>query len=136
VLDLPNPLEEHVSKGAYVVRDPEDAAPQMLILASGSEVHLALEAAEACPELKIRVVSVPSMELFDEQTAQYRESVMPRSITRRVAIEAGRSDLWYKYVGLDGKVWGINHFGASAPAGVLKEKYGFTTANLIKFIKE
>ncbi|SFL60951.1 transketolase [Desulfomicrobium norvegicum] len=136
VLDLPNPLEEHVSKGAYVVRDPEDAAPQMLILASGSEVHLALEAAEACPELKIRVVSVPSMELFDEQSAQYRESVMPRSITRRVAIEAGRSDLWYKYVGLDGKVWGINHFGASAPAGVLKEKYGFTTANLIKFIKE
>jgi transketolase len=136
VLDLPNPLEEHVSKGAYVVRDPEDAAPQMLILASGSEVHLALEAAEACPELKIRVVSVPSMELFDEQTAQYRESIMPRSITRRVAIEAGRSDLWYKYVGLDGKVWGINHFGASAPAGVLKEKYGFTTANLIKFIKE
>ena len=64
------------------------AAPEMLILASGSEVHLALEAAAACPELKIRVVSVPSMELFDEQNAQYRESVMPRAITRRVAIEA------------------------------------------------
>lgn len=136
VLELPTQLEEHVSKGAYVVRDPEGATPEMLILASGSEVHLAVEAAEACPELKIRVVSVPSMELFDEQSAQYRESVMPRSITRRVAIEAGRSDLWYKYVGLDGKVWGINHFGASAPAGVLKEEYGFTTANLIKFIKE
>jgi transketolase len=136
VLELPKQLEEHVSKGAYVVRDPEGTAPEMLILASGSEVHLAVEAAEACPELKIRVVSVPSMELFDEQSAQYRESVMPRSITRRVAIEAGRSDLWYKYVGLDGKVWGINHFGASAPAGVLKEEYGFTTANLIKFIKE
>jgi transketolase len=136
VLELPTQLEEHVSKGAYVVREPEGTAPEMLILASGSEVHLAVEAAEACPELKIRVVSVPSMELFDEQSAQYRESVMPRSITRRVAIEAGRSDLWYKYVGLDGKVWGINHFGASAPAGVLKEEYGFTTANLIKFIKE
>ncbi|PKN43658.1 MAG: transketolase [Deltaproteobacteria bacterium HGW-Deltaproteobacteria-18] len=136
VLELPTQLEEHVSKGAYVIRDPQGTAPEMLILASGSEVHLAVEAAEACPELKIRVVSVPSMELFDEQSAQYRESVMPRSITRRVAIEAGRSDLWYKYVGLDGKVWGINHFGASAPAGVLKEEYGFTTANLIKFIKE
>jgi transketolase len=136
VLELPQPLEEHVGKGAYVVRDPEGAAPEMLLLASGSEVHLAVEAAAACPELKIRVVSVPSMELFDEQSAQYREAVMPRAITRRVAIEAGRTDLWYKYVGLDGKVWGINHFGASAPAGVLKEKYGFTTASLVKFIKE
>ncbi len=136
VLDLPGDLEANVAKGAYVVRDPEGAAPEMLLLASGSEVHLAVEAARALPELKIRVVSVPSMELFDEQNAQYREAVMPRSVTRRVAIEAGRTDLWYKYVGLDGKVWGIDHFGASAPAGVLKEKYGFTVANLMAFIKE
>jgi transketolase len=136
VLDLPGDLEANVAKGAYVVRDPEGAAPEMLLLASGSEVHLAVEAASALPELKIRVVSVPSMELFDEQNAQYREAVMPRSVTRRVAIEAGRTDLWYKYVGLDGKVWGIDHFGASAPAGVLKEKYGFTVANLMAFIKE
>ncbi len=135
VLDLPQPLEAHVAKGAYVVRDPEGAAPETLLLASGSEVHLAVEAAKALPEMKIRVVSVPSMELFDEQSAEYKESVMPRSVTRRVAIEAGRSDIWYKYVGLDGKVWGIDHFGASAPAGVLKEKYGFTAANLIAFIK-
>lgn len=135
VLDLPAPLEEHVAKGAYVVCDPEGAAPETLVMASGSEVHLAVEAAKALPEYRIRVVSVPSMELFDEQSPEYRESVMPRAITRRVAIEAGRSDIWYKYVGLDGKVWGINHFGASAPAGVLKEKYGFTTANLIEFIK-
>ena len=135
VLELPQALEEHVAKGAYVVADPEGGAPEMLVMASGSEVHLAVEAAKALPELKIRVVSVPSMELFDEQSAEYREAVMPRSITRRVAIEAGRSDLWHKYVGLDGKVWGINHFGASAPAGVLKEKYGFTVENLIAFIK-
>jgi transketolase len=94
-----------------------------------------VEAAKALPELKIRVVSVPSMELFDEQDTGYREAVMPRSITSRVAIEAGRSDMWYKYVGLDGKIWGIDHFGASAPAGVLKEKYGFTVENLIAFIK-
>jgi transketolase len=135
VLEVPQPLEQHVAKGAYVVADPEGGAPEMLLMASGSEVHLAVEAAKALPELRIRVVSVPSMELFDEQDAEYREAVMPRSITRRVAIEAGRSDLWYKYVGLDGKVWGINHFGASAPAGVLKEEYGFTVEKLIGFIK-
>jgi transketolase len=135
VLELPQALEDHVARGAYVVADPEGADPEMLLMASGSEVHLAVEAAKALPELKIRVVSVPSMELFNEQDAGYHEAVMPRAITRRVAIEAGRSDMWYKYVGLDGKIWGIDHFGASAPAGVLKEKYGFTVENLIAFIK-
>lgn len=78
VLELPAPLEEHVGKGAYVVRDPEGSAPEMLLLASGSEVHLAAEAAAALPEKKIRAVSVPSMELFDEQSPAYREAVMPR----------------------------------------------------------
>lgn len=135
VLDLPSDLEAQVGKGAYVVCDPADGKPETIVLASGSEVHLAVAAAEALPEKKIRVVSVPSMELFDEQPSTYKEAVLPRSITARVAIEAGRSDLWYKYVGLDGKVWGINHFGASAPAGVLKEEYGFTAERLIDFIK-
>lgn len=134
VLELPENLESHVAKGAYVVHEPADG-PETLLLASGSEVHLAVEAAKALPEYKIRVVSVPSMELFDEQPVEYREAILPKTITRRVAIEAGRSDLWFKYVGLDGKVWGLNHFGASAPAGPLKEKYGFTTARLIEFIK-
>lgn len=134
VLDLPENLETHVAKGAYIVHEPE-GGPENLLLASGSEVHLALEAARAMPERKIRVVSVPSMELFDEQPEEYRESILPRAVTRRVAIEAGRSGLWYKYVGLDGKVWGVDHFGASAPASKLKEKYGFTTARLIEFIK-
>ena len=135
VLDLPTPLEEQVAQGAYVVCDPAQGAPETLLLASGSEVHLAVEAAKALPEMKIRVVSMPSMELFDEQSPDYQESILPSSITRRVAIEAGRPDLWYKYVGLTGKVWGINHFGASAPAPVLKEKYGFTTAHLIEFLR-
>ena len=134
VLDLPEDLETHVAKDAYIVHEPE-SKPETLLLASGSEVHLALEAARAMPERKIRVVSVPSMELFDEQTEEYRESVLPRAITPRVAIKAGRSGLWYKYVGLNGKVWGVDHFGASAPASKLKEKYGFTTARLIEFIK-
>ena len=135
VLNLPAALEDEVAKGAYVVLDPEQGKPEMLLLASGSEVHLAVEAAKALPEKKIRVVSVPSMELLDEQSPEYRESILPRAITRRVAIEARRTDLWYKYVGLDGKVWGIDHFGASAPASVLKETYGFTSAHLIDFIR-
>lgn len=135
VLDLPANLADHVARGAYVVHDPADGDIGMLLLASGSEVHLAVEAAKSLPEKKIRVVSVPSMELFDEQDAAYKEAVLPRSITSRVAIEAGRRDLWYKYVGLDGKVWGIDHFGASAPASVLKEEYGFTVANLMDFIQ-
>ncbi|NLY41748.1 MAG: transketolase [Desulfovibrionales bacterium] len=135
VLDLPEPVTDNVAKGAYVVYDPADSAPETLLLASGSEVHLAIEAARALPELRIRVVSVPCMELFDEQSPEYREQVMPRAIAKRVAIEAGRTDLWYKYVGLEGKVWGINHFGASAPAAVLKEQYGFTTAHLIEFLR-
>lgn len=133
-LELSENLESHVAKGAYVVHEPA-GGPETLLLASGSEVHLAVEAAKALPEYKIRVISVPSMELFDEQPAEYREAVLPRAVTRRIAIEAGRSDLWFKYVGLAGKVWGLDHFGTSAPAGRLKEKYGFTTARLIEFIK-
>ena len=135
VLNLPQPLTENVARGAYIVHEPAEVAPDMLLMASGSEVHLAVEAARALPELRIRVVSVPCMELFAEQGPEYREQIMPRAITKRVAIEAGRTDLWYKYVGLDGKVWGLNHFGASAPAAVLKEKYGFTTAHLIEFLQ-
>lgn len=136
VLTLPQPLENSVARGAYIVHEPANANPEVLLLASGSEVHLAVEAAKALPEMKIRVVSVPSMELFDEQNPEYQEEILPRAVTRRIAIEAGRTDLWYKYVGLNGKVWGINHFGASAPSSVLKNKYGFTTENLIRFIKE
>lgn len=133
VLELPENLEGHVSRGAYIVHEPK-GGPDTLLLASGSEVHLALEAARALPERKIRVISVPCMELFDEQPSAYREAILPGNVTRRVAIEAGRTDLWYKYVGLDGKVRGLDHFGASAPASELKEKYGFTAARLIEFI--
>lgn len=135
VLPLPKALPEHVSRGAYVVHEPQDCAPEVLLFASGSEVHLALEAALALPAMHIRVISVPCMELFDEQDAAYQEEIMPSGITKRFAIEAGRPDLWYKYVGLAGKVWGLDHFGASAPATVLKQEYGFTTENLVKFIK-
>lgn len=135
VLPLPHPLADHVARGAYIVHEPQGADPEVLLLASGSEVHLALEAALALSDMNIRVVSVPCMELFDEQDAEYKEWLLPSKITKRVAIEAGRSDLWYKYVGLAGKVWGIDHFGASAPANILKNEYGFTTDNLIKVIK-
>lgn len=124
-----------VTKGAYILEDTPDGQPEAIILASGSEVHLAVAAAKTLPEAKIRVVSVPCMELFDEQSAEYKEMVLPNAVRKRFAIEAGTPDIWYKYVGLDGTVLGLDHFGASAPASVLKEVYGFTVDNLIKELK-
>jgi transketolase len=125
-----------VGRGGYVLEDPEDGNPRIILLASGSEVHLAVEAARALPQAKIRVVSMPCMELFDEQDANYRDSVLPPDVRQRMAIEAGSPDIWYKYVGLDGKVIGMNHFGASAPAEILKEAYGFTTDHIVEQIQE
>ena len=125
-----------VARGAYILEDAPDGKPEAIILASGSEVHLAVAAAKALPEAKIRVVSVPCTKLFDEQSAEYKEAVLPNAVRKRFAIEAGSSDIWYKYVGLDGTVLGLDHFGASAPANVLKEVYGFTVDNLIKRLKE
>jgi transketolase len=129
-------IKEDVVKGGYILEDPQDGQPEIILVASGSEVHLALGAARALPEAKIRVVSMPCMELFDEQDAAYREKVFPNNVRKRLAIEAGSPDIWYKYVGLDGHVIGMNHFGASAPANILKETYGFTVENVIKRINE
>ena len=106
-------------------------------MASGSEVNLAVKAAkelEAQGE-KVRVVSVPSTELFDEQSAAYKEAILPNSVRRRVAIEMAASQPWYKYVGLDGAVIGIDKFGASAPAAQVIENYGFTVDNVVKVVK-
>jgi transketolase len=129
-------IREEVVKGGYILEDPKDGSPEIILIASGSEVHLALGAARALPEAKIRVVSMPCTELFDEQDAAYREKVLPNTLRKRMAIEAGSPDFWYKYVGLDGHVIGMNHFGASAPANVLKKTYGFTVENVIDRVKE
>jgi len=124
-----------VSKGAYILRDAPGGQPEIIIMATGSEVHLALEAALLMPEKKIRVVSAPCLELFDEQTQEYKESVLPSDVQKRVAVEAGCSAPWSKYVGRCGIVLGLDHFGDSAPATVLAEKYGFTAANLAALVR-
>ena len=126
-----------VAKGAYVTYET-DSDFNTILLASGSEVNLAVKAAkelEAQGE-KVRVVSVPSTELFDEQSAAYKEAILPNSVRRRVAIEMAASQPWYKYVGLDGAVIAIDKFGASAPAAQVIENYGFTVDNVVKVVKE
>lgn len=125
-----------VAKGAYVVY--EAAGFDRILIASGSEVNLAVKAAKEleAQEIKVRVVSVPSTELFDAQDAAYKEDILPNAIRRRLAIEMGATQNWYKYVGLDGKVLGIDKFGASAPAQTVIDNYGFTVENVVKLAKE
>ncbi|MCI6862678.1 transketolase [Anaerobiospirillum succiniciproducens] len=121
-----------IAKGGYILRDC-DGTPDLIYIATGSEVALAVKAAEqlTAEGKKVRVVSMPSCEVFDRQSAEYKEQVLPAAVRNRVAVEAGSTTTWYKYVGLDGKVLGIDHYGASAPADVLFEKYGFTVENTV-----
>ena len=125
---------DKVAKGAYVVY--EAAGFDTILLASGSEVNLAVKAAKELEAAgtKVRVVSVPSMELFDAQDAVYKEDILPNAVRRRVAIEMAASLSWYKYVGLDGKVIGIDKFGASAPAQTVIDNYGFTVENVVAVV--
>ena len=125
-----------IAKGGYVLRDC-DGTPDAIIIATGSEVELAVGAQEqlAAKGKKIRVVSMPSTNEFDAQDAAYRESVLPKAVTRRVAVEAGVSDTWYKYVGTNGAIVGLNRFGESAPAGQLFKEFGFTVENVVKAVE-
>ncbi|ARD74367.1 transketolase [Staphylococcus xylosus] len=136
-MDLPKEtVEEGVRKGAYVVFE-SDKEPEFLLLATGSEVNLALEAAKdlEAQGKGVRVVSMPNWNAFDQQTAEYKESVLPSSITKRVAIEMASPLGWHKYVGTEGKVIGIDGFGASAPGDLVVEKYGFTKENVLNQIQ-
>lgn len=114
-------------KGGYVIDDCE-GTPEVILIASGSEVDLAVKAKEmlAAEGRKVRVVSMPSMDIFEEQSAEYRESVLPKTVRRRVAVEALGTFGWERYTGLDGVTVGMNSFGASAPAGELFRHFGFT----------
>ena len=125
-----------IARGGYVLRDA-GGTPDVILIATGSEVGLAMQAADvlAGEGVKARVVSMPSTDVFDRQDADYRESVLPRAVRRRVAIEAGVSDFWAKYVGLDGAVIGIDRFGASAPAEVLFPYFGFTVERVVQAAK-
>ncbi|HKN78108.1 MAG TPA: transketolase [Lysobacter sp.] len=122
-----------IRRGGYILRDSK-GAPQTILIATGSEVELAMKAADQLGD-GVRVVSMPSTDVFDRQDAAYRESVLPNACRRRVAIEAGVSDFWRKYVGLDGAVIGIDRFGASAPAEALFPHFGFTVENVVKAAK-
>jgi transketolase len=126
-----------VERGGYVLRDAEGGAPELILIATGSEVGLATQAADVLTAQgrKVRVVSMPCTEAFDAQDAQWRESVLPAACRRRVAIEAGVSDFWRKYVGLDGAVVGIDTFGASAPAEALFPYFGFTVERVVEAAK-
>ncbi|MBL7000186.1 MAG: transketolase, partial [Gammaproteobacteria bacterium] len=125
---------ENITKGGYVLKDCA-GTPDVIIIATGSEVALAVGAAEQLTTRKVRVVSMPSTNVFDAQDAAYRESVLPAAVTARVAVEAAVTDAWYKYVGLNGAVVGINRFGESAPAGELFKYFGFTVEKVVEAVE-
>ncbi|KPL93638.1 transketolase [Vibrio splendidus] len=127
----------NIAKGGYILKDCA-GKPELIIIATGSEVELAVEAAaQLTAEGKaVRVVSMPATDAFDKQDAQYRESVLPSNVTARIAVEAGIADFWYKYVGFGGKIIGMTTFGESAPAGELFKMFGFTTENVVNTAKE
>ncbi|RLA61397.1 MAG: transketolase [Gammaproteobacteria bacterium] len=126
-----------IARGAYVLREC-DGTPDAILIATGSEVHLAMAAAEqlAAKGKRARVVSMPCAELFEQQDAAYREAVLPSDVLARVAVEALHADYWYKYVGLDGRVVGMTTFGASAPAGDLMRHFGFTVNNVVSVVED
>ena len=119
-----------VLRGGYIARQ-EEGELELILLASGSEVSVALEAADQLGPT-VRVVSMPCMERFDRQEDDYRDSILPKSCRNRLAVEAGVSDLWPKYVGLDGVVVGIDRFGISAPGGTVLKELGISVENVVK----
>ncbi len=129
---------EKVAKGAYVVSTSKKETADVILLATGSEVSLAIEAqkALAVDGIDASVVSMPSMDRFEAQTAEYKESVLPKAVTKRFAIEMGATFGWHRYVGLEGDVLGIDTFGASAPGEKIMEEYGFTVENVVRKVKE
>lgn len=131
-LDLPAAKIADAARGGYVVHDVDDA--ELVLIATGSEVGLAILAARQLAPRRIRVVSLPCWKLFAEQPASYRDTVLPPRLTRRVSIEAGTTLGWHKFVGMSGLTIGLDHYGASAPAEVLAEEYGFTPAKICERI--
>jgi transketolase, bacterial and yeast len=127
----------NIAKGGYVLRD-SDGTPDVILIATGSEVGITVKAAEqlSAEGVKVRVVSMPSTSVFDEQDAAYRQAVLPLEVTARVAVEAAHADYWYKYVGFDGRTVAMTTFGESAPGDVLMDYFGFTVENIVNTAKE
>jgi transketolase len=122
-----------VARGGYILKD-SDGAPEYILIATGSEVGLAVDAASELGT-SVRVVSMPSTTRFDAQDPSYREMVLPASCTKRVAIEAGHPDIWFKYVGLAGDVIGINRFGESGAGPEVMAHFGFTAEHVIERVR-
>jgi transketolase len=123
-----------IARGGYVLRDCA-GTPDAILIATGSEVELAVKAAEAMPDKAVRVVSMPSTDAFDAQDADYKESVLPKAVAARVAVEAAVTAGWWKYVGSGGAVVGIDRFGESAPAGALFKEFGFTVEHVVAAVR-
>jgi len=121
-------------RGAYVLADAPDGKPDLILIATGSEVGLIVAAAQnlQAQNVQVRVVSMPSWELFDAQPLEYRNAVLPPSISARLAVEAGASQGWHRYVGDRGDMLGVDRFGASAPGDVMLREYGFTVENVCR----
>lgn len=134
---LENSSFEKTLKGAYIVYENKEGF-DTIIIATGSEVNLAVDSAKILEKegFKIRVISMPSVELFEEQSSEYKEYLLPKQIRRRISIEMASTAFWYKYVGLDGIAIGIDKFGSSAPANKVMEEYGFTVEKIVQKIKE
>jgi transketolase len=128
----------NIRRGGYVLSEAANGKPDAIIIATGSEVGIAMEAQKllAARGKNVRVVSMPSTDAFDAQDAAWREAVLPAAVTKRVVVEAGVTDGWYKYAGLSGKIVGLNRFGESAPAGALFKEFGFTGENVAKAVEE
>ncbi|EHU17786.1 transketolase [Escherichia coli] len=126
-----------IARGGYVLSDC-DGQPEMILISAGSEIELVVSAAKALTEegRKVRVVSMPCTERFDNQDAAYKESVLPKAVRKRLAVEASIAGFWERYVGLDGKVIGMTSFGESAPANVLFKHFGFTPENVLAQARE
>ena len=124
-------------KGAYILADSSSGKPEIILIATGSEVYLALEVYERLRDegIGVRVVSMPSWELFEKQPEEYRNRIVPPEITARISIEAGVTLGWHKYVGLQGEIVGIDHFGASAPGKTVLKEFGFTSENVLSRIR-
>lgn len=125
---------ENIAKGGYILSD-SDGEPELILIATGSEVALAMDAKAQLNNVRCRVVSMPATDVFDAQSAQYQQHVLPTNVTKRIAIEAGIRDYWFKYAGLQGEIIGMTSFGESAPADQLFEMYGFTVANVVDTAK-
>jgi transketolase len=130
--NLENSSADAVAKGAYIASD-SDGTPDLILMGTGSEVDLCIKAADILrgEGKQVRVVSMPCWELFDEQDAAYKESVLPKAVTKRLAVEAASSFGWHRFVGTEGDCVTIDRFGASAPGPVCLEKFGFTVDNVV-----